>query len=135
MGMYTELKINVVLKENTPPCVIEFLNNIINRQHLDGENVLTTSRNLFPHFNHEFFECDRWELLLISTKGGYTEGRYFTKLEGKYVLKLHTEFKNYDNEIDKFIHWMSSFVEYKRRPHRVGYRNFEDTINEELYIV
>ena len=134
MGMYTELKINIVLKPDTPQCVIEFLNNVINNDLLDSENVLFTSRNLFPHFNHEFFECNRWELLLTSTNGGYTGGSRFTKLEDKYVLNLHTEFKNYDNEVDKFINWMSSFLEYKRRPHYVGYKNFEDTGRCGLYI-
>lgn len=112
MGNYTELKFRAVLKEDTPKEVIELLNRVINEKNLGHDKqIFDTSDVFIPELNHRFFKCDRWYMLFLSTNWDDTmQGGKFYQEKGKWVIDLHTEFKNYDGEIGEFIDWITPYI-------------------------
>lgn len=60
-------------------------------------------------------------MLFMSTNWGDIKGGNFYKEKGYWVLDLHTEFKNYDDEIDKFIDWISLFIAGRKKKQYLGY--------------
>jgi hypothetical protein len=137
MGHYTELKFKAKLRTDTPGEVI----NLLKRVLIDGDlglddKVLFSHEDVFdPGIEHELFKCKRWEALFLSTnwddemQGGKM---YF----GKYwTIDIHAEFKNYDDEIDKFMDWISPFVVGRKKKQYVGYYQGESlNFQVNLYI-
>ena len=52
-----------------------------------------------------------------------------------WIIDLHTEFKNYDNEIEKFINWITPFVTGRKKRECVGWWKSESMDEKEnIYI-
>lgn len=137
MGYYTEFKFKAKLRNDTPDEVISLLKRVLIDGDLGiGDKVVFFHEDVFkPDIDHEFFKCTRWEALFLSKnwdeemQGGKM---YFNKC---WVIDIHTEFKNYDNEIDKFIDWISPFVAGRKKKQYVGYYRGEDlNFQVNLYI-
>ena len=111
MGTYAEFYFKAKLRKDTHGKVLYTL------QQLMAFELLK--------LNHEFFECERVEQLFHSTNGNdYCSGMSLTK-QGDYpLLEIHTEFKNYDSEIEKFIDWISPYVVGRKKKQYVGYYNY-----------
>jgi|TARA_R110000796_G_scaffold247790_1_gene373767 hypothetical protein len=105
MGMYTELFFTARLKKDTPEEVVAIL------KHLFEEGSYDLGLSDKP--NHEFFECHRWDCI------GNMSSFYFTpfplsamrKLQGSYFITSRSDLKNYDGEINKFIDWVTPYLE------------------------
>jgi len=109
----------------------------------DGSIKLVANKTLFkskdvfkPELNHPFFKCERWYMLFLSTNwDDEMQGGKLYKENSRWVLDLHTEFKNYDGEIDHFFDWITPFVVGRRKKQYVGYwknENIDYQIN--LYV-
>lgn len=97
MGYYTQLRFKATLKKETPESVINTFKQII------LENSL---------LDHEF------DTLCCGTNGEPIQGGLFYKQTGHWVIDLHTEFKNYNLQIDKFIHFILPYVIIGRKKYK-----------------
>lgn len=122
MGYYTEFKFKAKLAQNTPSDVIYILCKGLIHKTLCKESALGQS--------DQFFKCQRW-LMIFSGGRMYKNKKY-------WEIELQTELKNYDDEIGKFIKWISPFVVCRKSRQHVGYRAGEGGEGEErktfLYI-
>lgn len=104
MGTYTELHLNVRFSRHTPEQVIHTLSWMLS----EGPMPLAMP-------DHPLFETDRFAGMLRSGSayfGNATPSAMHKELDtGEHVLSVHTSFKNYNDEIDKFIDWISPWVD------------------------
>jgi len=128
MGYYTELKFKATLKENTPPEIINLLKRVIIEGDLGiGDAVFFSSDEVFkPEFDHKFLKCERWYMMLISNDFGTTNGSKMFQQNGLWIIDLHTSFKNYDQEIDHFVNWISPYIIGHKKKKYVGWWRGEE---------
>lgn len=137
MGHYTEFKFKCKLKKDTPDNIIKLLNRVINERDLGHDKVLFDTEDVFkPDLNHNFFKCGRWYMLFLCTNWDETmQGSLFFQEKDYWVLDIHTEFKNYDSEIDEFIDWISPFTVGRKKKQYLGYWQGEQMDREyNIYI-
>lgn len=136
MGHYTTLKFKANLKKDTSEKVIDFLHRVVNEKDLRVDDIIFKSEDVFtPLFDHPFFKCERWVMLLISKNWPRLQGGKFYKQKGYWCLDLHTEFKNYGNEICEFVDWISPMVAGRKKKEYVGYYRSESCDSEtNIYI-
>jgi len=129
MGYYTELKFDVKLKQDTPENVVNILKRVINERDLGHDKVLFSTEDVFkPELDHPFFKCERWYMLFLSTNwNDEMQGGRFHEENGRWIINLHTEFKNYDSEIDNFFDWIKPFIVGRKKKQYVGYYRGEHT--------
>jgi len=122
MGYYTEFIFKATLKKDTPENIISLLNRVINERDLGHDKVLFDTEDVFkPDLNHEFFKCERWYMLFLCTNWDETmQGSLFYKEKDYWILDIHTEFKNYNGEIDHFIDWITPFIVGRKKKQFVG---------------
>lgn len=111
MGMYTELIFGATLKENTPTYVTRALDNIIN----DKTNVD------LPDEVKQF--SDEYSLSKLIWCSSYYFGAHsnkpscvFDKIANRWSISFRANCKNYQNEIEKFIEFITPYVEYGSGP-------------------
>ena len=115
MGMYTEIYVNVDLKEDVPHEVLDVLAAMCGG---DDESVL----NEYPH---------RWAYL-------FRDGSYYTprtscaklsydSIGRAYSLLGKSDIKNYDNEIEKFFDWLMPYVDASEGEF-IGYKRYEEEL-------
>jgi len=123
MGYYTELKFKVKLKQDTPENVVNILKRVINTRDLGHDKALFNTEDVFnPEFDHPFFKCERWYMLFLSTNfDDEMRGGRFYEENGRWIINLHTEFKNYNSEIDNFFDWIKPFISGRKKKQYVGY--------------
>lgn len=122
MGHYTELQCKIKLRKDTPDNVVSILKRVLVERDLGHDKVLFDTKDVFkPELDHDFFKCERWYMLFLSTNWGDIQGGKMYQEKGHWVVDLHTEFKNYDNEIDKFIDWITPFVVGRKKKQYVGW--------------
>ncbi|RPJ98091.1 hypothetical protein EH11_04171 [Bacillus subtilis] len=130
MGMYTELVCAFALIEETPNCIIETL------EFMSGQRDEHPSE--LPE-HQLFLEGSRWAWMLQSDSY-YFDGKTHSEivrdtLEGRYYATIRCNLKNYNNEIENFIEWISPFI-YKRDENSfIGYKRYEDDKVPELIFV
>jgi hypothetical protein len=105
MGMYTELNIGIEFKKETPKLVIETL------LYMVGQRT-----ELAPRPDHELFQTDRWEWMLRSEGSYYFDHKptlFFDQdnLTNTWSLSFCTNLKNYCGEWEKFLNWISPYVD------------------------
>jgi hypothetical protein len=126
MGSYTELQCKIKLRKDTPENIIYLLKRVIINGDLGHDKSLFKTEDVFkPELNHKFFECDRWYMLFLSTNWSDIQGGKFYQQGGYWVIDLHTEFKNYDSEIDNFIDWITPFIVGRKKKQYVGWSKHE----------
>ena len=136
MGHYTELKCKLKLKKDTPEIVLSILKRVLIEKDLGHDKVLFDTNDVFkPELENDFLKCERWYMLFLSTNWSDIQGGKMYEDDGYNVIDLHTEFKNYDSEIDKFFEWISPFVVGRKKKEYVGWwrsESMNDRIN--IYI-
>lgn len=136
MGYYTEVKVKIKLRKDTPDNVLSLLGRVIIQGDLGHNKPMFGFEDVFvPDIDHIFFKCQRWYMLLLSTNfGGISGGKFYQEKEN-WIIDLHTEFKNYDDEVDKFIDWVSPFVLGRKKKQYVGwYKGENDSNRTNIYI-
>lgn len=119
MGMYTELVCALELRENTPSEILDVI-----RYMLDETDELERTPD------HKLFKTSRWEFMLRSdsyyfdgTSHSFLKQDNLTPDRPMYFLNIRCNLKNYDNEIDKFIDWISLYAETTGF---IGYKRYEE---------
>ena len=127
MGFYTKFNFTARLNDSTPSPVIDLLNRVINERDLGHDKMFFKSEDVFkPEFDHCFFKCGRWYMLFLSCNfDDDLKGGVFQKKKDVWSIKIETEFKNYDGEIDLFIHWISPFIRGRKKKQYLGWSQTE----------
>lgn len=113
MGMYTEIYVNVNLREDTPIEIIRTLDAMIE----------------FEESELLYDKPERWRYL-------FSDGSFYTPSTCCGALKRQMGFwsfigkgdiKNYDNEIEKFFAWIMPHVDASTGAF-IGYKRYEEDI-------
>lgn len=105
MGMYTELRVNCRLKPDAPQIVVDVL-----RYLADGDQMKPPK---FALPDHPLFLCDRWRFLMCMSSAYFDDNPSagVVRWNGAWHVLSVANLKNYDDEISKFIDWLSPFVD------------------------
>ena len=120
MGMYTEIFVNVDLREDTPPDVIATLKAMCEK---DGDSPTLQEKP------------DRWGYL-------FNSGSYYTpktecgsltwnELAQQWSLIAKGDIKNYAGEIEAFFAWIMPYVDGEEGEF-VGYSRYEESLTPDL---
>ncbi len=127
MGMYTDFKLDVRLKYETPDNVIKVLEAM-----LDCDKIDKLQEDNVP--DHILFttEGSRWSFMLymessyfrtgISTLTYNTQHKY-------YKLSVSCSFKNYTNDIEHFLSWIKPWINEKQKK-VIGSHRYEEDQDE-----
>jgi hypothetical protein len=119
MGMYTEIYVNVDLKENTPPIIIDTLRHICSGRTPDG----------FPSRTGSLFsDCSYYT---PRTSAGHLT---YDKISKQWSLLGKGDLKNYDNEIEHFFEWLMPWIEGCPSDF-IGYHRYEEDQNPTLVLL
>lgn len=117
MGMYTELVCAIELKRDTPEFVLSTLRYML---HDSDDDQLTLPK-------HPLFKTDRWQYMLNGDSyyfSGKTNTRLtWDKIVSSYYLTIRCNLKNYNDEIGKFMDWISQYADEHGF---VGYTRYEE---------
>lgn len=100
MGTYTDLRLTVALREDTPAEVVDLLRRMVAADPPSSD---------LP--DHPFFADDRWRYVL--TCSSYSVLDYPPTLERRgpfWVLRVQSALKNYTDTIEKFLDWLHPHV-------------------------
>lgn len=119
MGMYTELHFNAELKDDVPEDVMDTLRFMVG---LESEPPLNTP-------DHPLFSTYRWDFMLecdsyyfpASTRSELV----YAEPNDDYYLCIRCNLKNYDKEIQKFIDWITPYVD-SAEGECLGYYRYEE---------
>lgn len=104
MGMYTEFHFNVELKRDVPEEVISALKYMTTVDGLEPTDL--------PY--HPLFWTDRWYYMLTCDSYYFpmipATSLLYDNIAKCYFLSVRSNFKNYDDEIEKFLDWISPYV-------------------------
>ena len=124
MGMYTVLVLNVRLKKDLDPNVQTILINMVDGH--EGEYDIP---------DHLFFQTPRWEFLGKGSSYYFDEeaNSYFTfdKISQQHTLGIQSNLKNYGDEIDYFLDWISQYVDSFHWEFK-GYKRYEEWEDPQL---
>lgn len=127
MGMYTQLHFASELKKDAPKEVIEIL------KYMAGSNLELEELKNLP--DHAFFECSRWDILFKCDSYYFDYNThcdfFFDGITDSWHLSVTSNLKNYSHEIDKFIDWITPYLN-KRDGEFLGYSRYEETEYPEL---
>jgi len=105
MGTYTELNCAFALCKNTPQQIVDLL------LYMTGQSG-TEPESLPPR---PFFGDTRWDHMLRGAsaffEGDACSTVRFDEYSGKYRVTIRCNFKNYDDEIEKFIAWVTPYID------------------------
>lgn len=121
MGMYTELILKCDLKDDIPEKSLRIIQNLFNPEGtcIDAECIEDLP-------NHPFFKCTRWSHIGNSSSY-YHHPKAFSHLEKGlgFYLFTRSDLKNYDNEIENFLDWISPFIR-ESEDKCVGWKWYEE---------
>ena len=117
MGMYTEVNLGLCFKKSTPYEIIHII------QCLLGDREW---KNELP--NHKLFRCDRFKMVLTCDSyyfDSITDSKMeLDEIDGKYHLNVRSNLKNYSNEIENFVDYISPYIETDGF---IGYMRYEES--------
>ncbi|MCY7679903.1 hypothetical protein MH122_13955 [Bacillus pumilus] len=130
MGMYTELVCAFQLIEETPRSIIDIL------------EFMTGQREVQPNDlpDHDLFSNEtRWKWMLQSDSF-YFDGKTYSKIEndmivGTCYVSIRCNLKDYDDEIAKFIDWVSPYIQKDHDRYFIGYERYEEDREPTLIFV
>lgn len=124
MGTYTQFHFASEIKKDTPKEVIEIL-------------TYMTSYEVEPKKlpNHKFFKCERWKMLFRMDSYYFPATTHcdlrLDEITNSYFLTVTSNLKNYDEEIDKFVDWITPHIEAFEGDF-LGYSRHEETEDPKL---
>lgn len=118
MGMYTVFHLDVRLRDDMPEDILTWLEHMLN-----GSG---TYSHALP--DHPLFQTTRWDYMLCSDNAYASCVHQLTRHEFFGIrLCVQSSFKNYDNEIDKFLDWLAPYVDPDSSDDTfVGYARYEE---------
>lgn len=127
MGYYTEANFKIHLKSNVPEKLIATLNRIIVDGDIGGGDGIFVDKTLVwkPPFEHGFFNCSRWYMFFRSTNWGSHTPSKFYKSGNHWIIEIDSEFKNYEDEIEHFVNFITPYVGGSKLKKFIGYSKGE----------
>jgi hypothetical protein len=120
MGMYTELNCAFLLSKNAPRQIVDIL------LYMTGQ-CLTEPADLPPH---PLFGDTRWESMLTGSSAYFNGDPHsiisLDEFSDSHRVTIRCNFKNYDNEIAKFLDWITPYIDALPGDF-IGYSRYEDT--------
>lgn len=128
MGSTTEFHIILKLKRDTPAVVIDFLKRITAPEPADHAYTEEDWNEHFkvPDIDNPFFKCERWDSMFCNSAFCGFPAIFKTNTAGGHHLELHSELKNYDQEIQKLVDWLTPYVKGHKKKCCVGWWRHED---------
>lgn len=124
MGHFTELNIAIRIKKDIAEDVIKTL------QYMCDVTTETKIDELdFELPDHALFRTERWWHMLTGTSYYFDYPNknqsdfYFDNIAKQWFLVVRSNFKNYDNEIGKFLDWIEQYID---KGDYIGYWRPED---------
>ena len=124
MGMYTEINVCFDLCQDVPKEIVDILHCLI-----DGDD----EPSVLPQ--HDFFKCDRWNIVACCDSGyfgGSSNSKIISNTSGTWLVNIRANLKNYDSEIEKFLDWLTPYVETHGF---IGYTRYEECENPKLVYI
>lgn len=116
MGMYTELVISTMIKDD--PEVVGALKTMLGEQ----EDIKDLPK-------HPLFSTPRWRIMLICSSHYFVpisvHAFRYNEIAKAWALVTRSDFKNYDNEINLFIDWIKPYLDCSYGE-MVGYFRYEE---------
>ena len=131
MGMYTEIYVKVVLKEDVDDNIINTLKYMLGIDDVELED--------FEIPSHSLFKTYRWDSMLRS--GSYYHVPYTVKLfknnkkSKGYYMVVRSDFKNYQREIGKFFDWITPYLKKYGDKTFIGYSLYDEDDEPKLYYI
>lgn len=121
MGHYTELHCRIKLRKDIPNEIVNLLNRVVVLRDLGTPytDAWTSDEVFKPAIDNEFFKTERWYCLLW---GSFTQNAS----TGNYLLTIDAEFKNYDQELQKFLDWIIPYVSTRKRITYIGWWSHDE---------
>lgn len=121
MGMYTQLHLGVTLKKETPDEVINILKFMVGDGAEEQIEVLP---------RHELFVRTRWRFMLRCDSYYFNYKTHhllkFDDIGQHWWFNVTTNLKNYENEIDLFLDWISQYIEDPMGDNMWGFTRYEE---------
>lgn len=116
--MYTVFHLDVRLRDDMPDDIMHLLEHMLN-----GNG---TYDRALP--NHPLFQAERWDCMLCSNNAYASCVSQLMRHEFYGTrLCVQSSFKNYDNEIAKFLDWFAPYVDPDYNDDAfVGYTRYEE---------
>lgn len=116
MGMYTELHFNAELIRDTPHRITDVL------AYMTG----TTRSEPAALPDHALFGTRHWDLMLQCDSSYFplSTASSIDHEYGRHYLRVRSNFKNYDGEIEKFLDWIMPWVDADTEC--LGYWRYEE---------
>lgn len=127
MGFYTKFKFRATLK-GIDEIAVNDIKTIMDGAFVDnGERtILCDDGDIHkPKTDNDFFKSVRCDCLLQGS---------ITKQNNLYIIDIKTEFKNYDDEIDKFLEFIEPYIIQRNKTKYLGYSLNEDRFGSRYYI-
>ena len=125
MGMYTQFHFASEFKKDTSEEVIETLRYMADRSLEKPEELPL----------HPFFECSRWDMLFAMDSYYFDYKTHcdfsFDDIGDAWYLSVTSNLKNYSNEIELFVDWITPYLE-KYDGDFLGYSRYEETEEPEI---
>lgn len=108
MGMYTELILGCTLKEETPKICIEALDCVINNKSLDNHPKKDEIERFIEHYDLQYLFCSSSYYF-----GACHPTRFFNfnRIRNKWIIITRSNLKNYRNQIENFLDYISDYVD------------------------
>jgi hypothetical protein len=118
VGMYTEFFIKCRISGDAPENVIGILTNLFTEEEV-----------IYTVPDHPFFKCERWHY--IGNGGSHyfspnsNSSFVYNQIANCFFLCSRSDFKNYDNEIGKFLDWIKPHIDDNVGTF-IGYSHYEE---------
>ncbi len=131
MGTYARIHIDIKLLKETPHKLIKLLDGVINLDlHEDNSTLFEINSEVSPFNKHQFFKQPRWIGFLRGgnanePEDGVVDPTMVTTVAGYYHIKIDSEFKCQDAEIDLFIDLISPYLASRKKTKCVGWQRWD----------
>ncbi len=130
MGMYTELVLATTLDPKK-----------MTARDIEALAYMVGDRDCDPHEvdipDHDLFDTWRWSYMLTCDSyyfDGDTRSTFRYDDIGKFwVLTVRCNFKNYDNELYRFLDYLGPMVDHQNSSVFLGYSRYEENSNPTLH--
>ena len=127
MGMYTELVLKCEISADSPQSVKAIIKHMFAGGDEPGE---------IPE--HDFFKCDRWKCVGAMSSFYHHPAVVNSVPEFDYTDSFYvfsrSDLKNYDDEISKFVDWVTPYIEGSGDI-CIGWSWYEEDEKPELIII
>ena len=128
MSIYTSFEAKIRLRLDTPFEIVEMIekitSNAINETSYEAYEKFKSE--CATKFDHAYFRCLHWDSMLNSTNNSDILGGKFYKNRHNYWLCLDTEFREYHDEIEKFLDFIKPYIVGRKQKQYIGKSKMHD---------